>query len=263
MTYTTILLERRGAVACLTLNRPDRLNAFNGEMHAEVQDALSAIEGADAYRALLLTGAGRAFCAGQDLAARKPSGDGTPPDLGASLDQYYNPLVRRLRALPMPVIAAVNGVAAGGGANLALACDLVLAARSASFVQPFARIGLVPDCGGTWTLPRLVGRARALGLAMLGDKLPAERAEEWGLIWRCVDDSALAEEADRLAARLAAQPTQGLAMMKQAFDAAGTNDLDAQLDLERDLQRRAGRTEDYREGVAAFLEKRSPRFTGR
>ncbi len=185
------------------------------------------------------------------------------PDLGASIETNYNPLVRALRDLPMPVVCAVNGVAAGAGANLAFACDIVLAARSASFIQAFCKIGLIPDSGGTWTLPRLVGHARAMGLAMLGDKLSAEQAEAWGLIWKAIDDDTLAGEAAALARHLATQPTHGLALIKRALHASSTNDLDTQLDLERDLQREAGHSRDYREGVAAFIEKRAPRFEGR
>jgi 2-(1,2-epoxy-1,2-dihydrophenyl)acetyl-CoA isomerase len=261
-TYETIRLDLDDAVATLTLDRPDKLNSVNRVMHGELRAALDAAEAAGA-RCLVLTGAGRGFCAGQDLSDRRSLPDGDAPDLGLGLDTLYNPLVRRLRALPMPTVAAVNGIAAGAGANLALACDVVLAARSAGFIQAFARIGLVPDCGGTWFLPRLVGRARALALALTGDKLSAEDAAAWGLIWRVVDDDFLIEEAHALAARLAAMPTRALALTRRAIDAAGANGLDAQLDLERDLQREAGRSSDYREGVAAFLEKRPPRFTGR
>ena len=211
----------------------------------------------------MLTGAGRAFCAGQDLSDRAVAPGDEPRDLGASLDTLYNPLVRTLRNLELPVISAVNGVAAGAGANVALAADIVLAARSASFIQAFCKLGLVPDSGGTYTLPRLVGRARAMGLALLGDKLPADRAEEIGLIWKAVDDDKLMTEAMALARHLATQPTKGLAMIKQAINASLGNDLDTQLDLERDLQRIAGRSADYQEGVNAFLEKRPPRFQGK
>jgi len=220
------------------------------------------VEADPAIRALLLTGAGRGFCAGQDLSDRSfPTGEA--PDLGATLERLYNPLVRRLRALPKPVVCAVNGVAAGAGANLALACDLVLAARSARFIQAFCRIGLIPDCGGTWLLPRLVGEARAKALALLGEPLSAEQAEAWGLIWQVCDDEALLPTAHALCARLASQPTRALGLIKQAIQAGATNDLDTQLDLERDLQRAAGQGDDYREGVAAFLAKRPPAFTGR
>jgi 2-(1,2-epoxy-1,2-dihydrophenyl)acetyl-CoA isomerase len=257
----TILVENRDGYRQITLNRPDRLNALNAEMADALMAALDAAEADEACRAVLLTGAGRGFCAGQDLTEVAPTEAG-PPDLGAVLDRY-NALVRKLRAIPMPVVCAVNGVAAGAGANLALACDIVLATRSASFIQAFSRIGLVPDCGGTWVLPRLVGAARARALAILAEPLPAERAAEWGLIWQAVDDGRLIGEAQALAARLARQATIGIALTKRALDAAETNDLDAQLDLERELQVEASRTPDYAEGVRAFLEKRAPDFTGR
>lgn len=262
MTYRTIELEIADGVAEVALNRPDRLNSFTGEMHGELRDALARVQAEPAVRCLLLTGRGRGFCAGQDLQDRAATANAEAPDLGDSLQQNYNPLIRTLTGLPFPVIAAVNGVAAGAGANIALACDIVLAARSASFVQAFCRLGLVPDSGGTWLLPHLAGRARAMGLAMLGDKLPAQQAAAWGMIWDCLPDEALMPRARDLARHLATQPTAGLARIRQAINAAGSNSLDAQLDLERDLQRQAGRSADYREGVAAFLEKREPRFTG-
>jgi len=261
--YDNILFERTGSYAVLTLNRPDKLNAFNPPMHLDIRAALDELEGDAAIRALLITGAGRAFCSGADLSERRRAPGEPPPDTGEYLDKYYNPLVRRLVALPMPVICAVNGVAAGAGANIALACDIVLAARSASFIQAFARIGLIPDAGGTYHLPRLIGRARARGMMMTAEPVPAETAEAWGLIWRCVDDDKLMEEAQALAARLAGQPTRSFALAKQALAASPTNTLDAQLDLERDLQREAGKTEDFREGVEAFFEKRKPNFKGR
>lgn len=254
-----LLLDRRGAWMEVTLNRPERLNALDATLHGELAAALE-MAAADDCRAVLITGAGRGFCAGQDLAARA-FGD-QPPDLGASLEAHYNPLVRRIRALRKPVICAVNGVAAGAGANIALACDIVLAARSAKFIQSFARIGLIPDSGGTFFLPRLIGDARARALMLLAEPLPAETAAEWGLIWKVVDDAALMDIARAMAAHLATQPTQGLALMKDAFNASPGNSLDDQLDLERDLQRAAGRTPDYREGVRAFMEKRPARFTG-
>jgi 2-(1,2-epoxy-1,2-dihydrophenyl)acetyl-CoA isomerase len=258
----SILVERAAGYRVLTLNRPDRLNAFTEDMHRELMRALLEAEADPECRALLLTGAGRGFCAGQDLTNRMFE-PGVVPDLSRTLDTFYNPLVRKLRDLPMPVVCAVNGVAAGAGANVALSCDIVLAGRSAKFIQAFAKIGLVPDSGGTWFLPRLVGRARARGLAMLAEPLTAEQAESWGLIWKVVDDHALMDEARRLAGHLATQPTVGLALTKKALDAAETNTLDAQLDLERDLQAEAGRTPDYAEGVQAFLGKRPASFTGR
>jgi len=263
MSYQTILLETAAGIARLTLNRPERLNSFNTEMHAEVQDALAALQREGSARVLVITGAGRGFCAGQDLSDRVVAPGGAPPDLGASIERGYKPLILALRRLPLPVIAAVNGVAAGAGANIALACDLVLAARSATFIQAFARIGLVPDSGGTWILPRLVGHARALGLALLGDKLPAEQAAQWGLIWRCVDDAQLGTEVDTLARQLAAAPTRGLARTKQAMLEGWSRTLEQQLDIERDYQQELGHSADYAEGVAAFMEKRVPRFTGR
>ena len=258
----SVLVDRRGAWSIVTLNRPERLNAFNEEMHRRLAAILDEAAADESCRALLLTGSGRGFCAGQDLSERA-QGDGGPPDLGATLEQFYNPLIRRLRTMRKPVVCAVNGVAAGAGANIALACDIVLAARSAKFIQAFARIGLIPDSGGTFFLPRLVGEARARGLALLAEPISADQAQAWGLIWQALDEEALRREAEGLTARLAAQPTQGLALIKEALNASGANGLDAQLDLERDLQRRAGRTLDYAEGVRAFLEKRPATFTGR
>lgn len=263
MTYSTILFEVAEGVATLTFNRPDKLNSFTTEMHAEVRDALARVQADPSIRCLLLTAAGRGFCAGQDLSDRAVAPGSAMPDLGESLEKNYNPLVRALRGLEFPVVCAVNGVAAGAGANIALACDIVLAARSASFIQPFCKLGLVPDSGGTWFLPRLVGAGRATALAMLGDKVSAEQAEAWGMIYKVVDDAALRDEATKLARHLATQPTKGLALIKQAMQASATNTLDEQLDLERDLQRQAGRTQDYREGVAAFTEKRAPKFEGK
>src|SRR5579872_4832481 len=263
MSYQTILFEASEGIARLTLNRPERLNSFNTVMHSEVQDALAGMQREDSARVLILTGAGRGFCAGQDLGDRVVAPGGAPPDLGRSIEQGYKPLILALRRLALPVIAAVNGVAAGAGANIALACDLVLAARSATFIQAFAKIGLVPDSGGTWALPRLVGHARAMGLALLGEKLPAEQAAAWGLIWRCVEDGQLASEVDKLARQLAAAPTRGLARTKQAMLEGWSRTLEQQLDVERDYQRELGRSADYAEGVAAFMAKRVPSFTGR
>ena len=263
MSYAHIELSIAGGVARLTLNRPDRLNSFNDAMHAEVRDALALLRIDESVRVLVLTGAGRGFCAGQDLSDRAVAPGDPSVDLGASIERNYRPLVLALRALPMPVLCAVNGVAAGAGANLALACDIVIATRSASFIQAFCKIGLIPDSGGTWFLPRLVGDARAMGLALLGDKLPAEQAAAWGLIWQCVDDAELAPTVERLLEQLAVAPTRGLAAIKRALHESAGNALAAQLDLERDVQRELGRSNDYREGVSAFLAKRPAQFTGR
>lgn len=253
--------EQSGAWCKIVLNRPERLNAFNDAMHKALAQALEDAASNKSCRAILLTGAGRAFCAGQDLHDRVAAVSPTI-DLGQTIEKFYNPLVRRLRALPKPVVCAVNGVAAGAGANIALACDIVLAARSAKFIQAFVKIGLVPDAGGSFFLPRLIGEARARALAMTGEPLSAEMAAAWGLIWKVVDDDALLAEAEALTSHLATQPTQALALIKQAFAESSGNTLDAQLDLERDIQRRAGRTPDYAEGTRAFLEKRKPSFTG-
>ena len=258
---TDILLNRDGAVATIILNRPDKLNSFTRAMHTELRAALASVEADRSVRALILTGAGRGFCAGQDLADLSFT-PGAMTDLGELIHDNFNPLVRRIQALPIPVIASVAGVAAGAGANLALACDIVLAACSASFVQAFSKIGLVPDSGGSWLLPQRIGMARALGLAMLAEKLPAPQAEQWGLIWKCVDDDSLATETAQLARHLAAQPTKALGMIKAALRASVNNTLDAQLDLERDMQAELGRSHDYAEGVNAFLEKRAARFEG-
>src|SRR5712692_4994399 len=254
----TILVETHAHYRLITLNRPERLNALTVEMAEALSAALDAAAADESCRALLITGAGRAFCAGQDLTAIV----GLPPtEIGHLLD-HYNPLIRKLRALPLPVICAVNGVAAGAGANLALACDIVLAAQSASFVQAFAKIGLIPDCGGTWFLPRLVGMARARALALLAEPLPAETAAEWGMIWQAIADGRLMEEAHVLATRLASGPANALALTKRALDEALINSLDRQLDVERDLQAKAGISPDHAEGVRAFLDKRPPIFTG-
>jgi 2-(1,2-epoxy-1,2-dihydrophenyl)acetyl-CoA isomerase len=258
-----LIFARADGVATLTLNRPDKLNAFTVGLHRALAAALDAVEGDATIRAVLLTGAGRGFCAGQDLAERAATMASGKQEGPSALEAWYNPLIRRLRRLEKPVVCAVNGVAAGAGANVALACDIVLAARSASFIQSFARIGLVPDAGGSYVLPRLVGMARARALAMLGDRLSAAQAAEWGLIWRVVEDDALMGEATALARHLAEQPTRALALIKQALNASPGNTLDQQLDLERDLQAQAAATEDFREGIAAFLEKRPPRFVGK
>jgi 2-(1,2-epoxy-1,2-dihydrophenyl)acetyl-CoA isomerase len=261
-----VLAARQGPVLTLTLNRPAALNSFTSGLHQALMQALEAAAADSEVRCLVLTGAGRGFCAGQDLAdpMAAPAAPGQPPtDLRAVLDTHYKPLLQRLRSMPVPVIAAVNGVAAGAGANLALNCDFVLAARSASFIQAFAKIGLVPDTGGTWLLPRIVGRARALGLAMLGDKLPAADAERIGLIWKCVDDEALAAETATLAGRLAAMPIQALVATRAAFDGAGQMSFEQAIEQEADVQSRLGRAHDYLEGVAAFGAKRAPLFTDR
>jgi 2-(1,2-epoxy-1,2-dihydrophenyl)acetyl-CoA isomerase len=263
MSYETILFEQADGIARLTLNRPDRLNSFTVQMHEEVRDALAKVKADASSRVLVLTGAGRGFCAGQDLGDRSISPGGSATDLGESIEKRYKPLILSIRALELPVIAAVNGVAAGAGANIALACDLVLAVKSASFIQSFSKLGLVPDSGGTWTLPRLVGSARAMGLALLGDKLSAEQAAQWGLIWRCVEDAEFASAVDALAKQLAAAPTKGLARTKQALYASWENTLEQQLDVERDYQRELGFSADYAEGVAAFTAKRAPNFSGR
>ena len=260
--HAPILIAPRDGWVMLTLNRPDRLNAFDEPMHHALATALDTIAQDDTIRAVLLTGAGRGFCAGQDLAAIGYAPDGTPPDIGATVDKFYNPLIRRLRALPKPIICAVNGVAAGAGANIALACDIVLAARSAKFIQAFAKIGLVPDSGGSFFLPRLIGEARARALMLLAEPITADQAQTWGMIWKAIDDTALISEAEALTAHLATQPTQTLALIKQAMNASAHNTLNTQLDLERDLQTKAGFTPDHAEGVRAFIEKRPPVFTG-
>ncbi len=262
MNYQTIQYSLADAVARLTLNRPEKLNSFNGEMHAEVRDAIGRV-GKDGARVLVLTGAGRGFCAGQDLGDRQVAPGGARADLGESIERNYKPLILSLRSLTVPTIAAVNGVAAGAGASLALACDIVIATRSASFIQAFSKLGLVPDSGATWLLPRLVGHARALGLAMLGERLPAADAAAWGLIWRCVEDADFGTVVDKLAVELAAAPTRGMVRTREAMLGSWTQTLAEQLDVERDFQRELGFTDDYAEGVAAFAEKRTPRFAGR
>ena len=263
MSDATILVASLGPVRQITLNRPQALNSFTAAMHGELLQALNDVAADETVRAVVITGAGRGFCAGQDLTDPAMVDTGQGLDVGAVIDRHYRPLALRVRSMPVPVLAAVNGVAAGAGANLALCCDLVLAARSASFIQAFSKIGLVPDCGGTWLLPRLVGRARALGLAMLGDKLPAEEAQRIGLIWQCVDDAALADTAQALALRLAAMPSRALVETRRVLDESGGLDLAGALALEAETQRELGRGADFREGVAAFFAKRAPVFKDR
>ena len=262
MTYQNILFTIEQGIATLTLNRPDKLNSFTQAMHEEVRDAIAKVNADNSVRVFVLTGAGRGFCAGQDLSDRAVEPGSKGVDLGESVEKNYAPLVLALKALPMPVICAVNGVAAGAGANLALACDIVIAGKSASFVEVFCKLGLIPDTGGTFFLPRLIGSARAMGLAMLGEKLTAEKAEDWGLIWKCVEDAQLAEEARKLAVHFSTAPTKGLAYTKQALAASGTNTLPQQLALEARMMSELGNSDDYREGVAAFMEKRAPQFKG-
>lgn len=259
MDYDTIDFKLDANIARITLNRPDRLNSFTAHMHEELRDALRQ---AAESRVVVLTGAGRGFCAGQDLGDRAVSSGSAPVDLGTTVETCWNPLITQLAHMPQPVIARVNGVAAGAGANVALGCDIVVAGRSAKFIQSFSAIGLIPDSGGSWILPRLVGQARALGLALTGEPLPAEKAEEWGLIWKCVDDDALDSEVDSLAQKLASLPPLGLAAIKSIIRSTWSRTLDQELHLQRNEMRRLGYTQDYREGVAAFLEKRTPSFTG-
>ena len=263
MSYQTILFEKQDGIAVITLNRPDKLNSFTVAMHLELRDAIARLKADPEVRVLLLTGAGRGFCAGQDLDDRAVTPGGEGVDLGQSIEQYYGPLVKSLRALRFPVICAVNGVAAGAGANLPLACDIVIAARSASFVEVFCKLGLIPDTGGTYFLPRLVGTARAMGMALLGQRISAEQAEQWGLIWQCVDDAELMVQARAMARQFASAATLGLAATKATLYRSPAHTLEQQLDLERDTMRTLGHSRDYQEGVTAFQEKRVPQFTGR
>jgi len=262
MSERSILVDHKDAVCILTLNRPDKLNSFNAEMHEQLARELENIAANDEIRALVLTGAGRAFCAGQDLSERTFDPD-VDMDVGSSLDKYYNPLVKCLRSLPMPVITAVNGVAAGAGANIALTGDIVVAARSARFIQAFSRIGLIPDAGGTYILTQKLGEMRAKALAMLATPLSAERAEQWGLVWQVYEDETFMDDVMELATTLSTKATTALALTKQAIHAVATNSYSEQLNLERKLQGLAGRTQDYREGVTAFKEKRDAKFTGK
>ncbi|CAM3743606.1 2-(1,2-epoxy-1,2-dihydrophenyl)acetyl-CoA isomerase PaaG [Xenorhabdus thuongxuanensis] len=261
---STVLTDIQAGVLSITLNRPECLNSFNEELHRQLSQAMDIAEQDKSVRCVLLTGTGRGFCAGQDLNDRNAIiSDGCIPDLGQSVERYYNPLIRRMTSLPKPIICAVNGVAAGAGVSLALACDIVIASRTASFIQAFCRIGLTPDSGGSWFLPHKIGQARAMGMALLGDKISAEQALDWGMIWQVVEPEELEDKTQKLALHLAAQPTLALGCIKQATYAAATNTLEQQLALERDLQRLCGHSEDFREGVNAFIEKRQPTFKGK
>ena len=263
MNFETITFSLDAGIARLTLNRPDKLNSFTGEMHAELRVALASIQNDTSVRVLVLTGAGRAFSAGQDLADPAMAAiDGKMPDIGNVVEASYKPLILRLQNLRVPTIAAVNGIAAGAGASVALACDLVIATKSASFLQAFSKIGLIPDTGGTWFLPQRVGMARAMGLALLADKLPAEKAADWGLIWQCVDDAEFAAAVDKLAQQLSTAPTKALVRTRQAMHAAPGHTLEQQLSMEGGFMRELGWSPDYAEGVAAFMDKRAPNFTG-
>lgn len=262
--FKTIQVSVDAGVAEITLNRPDKLNSFNGDMHEELRTALDGLLDEGSTRAVILTGSGRGFCAGQDLSDRTVSSEeDKAPNLSASVEMNYNPLIRRLTTYPMPVICAVNGVAAGAGASITMACDFVLAARSASFILSFAKIGLVPDSGSSWHLARAIGLPRAKALAMLGNKLSADQAEQWGLIYQVHDDENLMTEARKLAGHLATQPTTALANIKRLLNSSFDRSLMAQLELEREAMHFLGQSDDYQEGVAAFMEKRAPKFTGK
>ncbi|MCF8474106.1 MAG: 2-(1,2-epoxy-1,2-dihydrophenyl)acetyl-CoA isomerase PaaG [Emcibacter sp.] len=263
MSYKNIEFNITEGLAILTFNRPKSLNSFNGEMHEEVRDAITKVENDKNIRCLLITGNGRGFCTGQDLNDRATKPGTERRDLTETLEKNYNPLILKLANLPIPVVCAVNGVAAGAGANIALACDMVFAAKSAKFIQIFCKIGLIPDCGGTYNLPRLVGTARAMGLTLTGEPIMAEQAEEWGMIWKAVDDEDLMDVALKQARYFTTQPTFGLSLIKKAIRCSSNNDLETQLSLEKDYQKQAGFSDDYQEGVAAFLEKRQPTFTGK
>lgn len=263
MDYKNIRFSVESGVGFITLNRPETLNSFTVDMHLEFREALTKCAEDESIRCVLLTGEGRGFCAGQDLNDRAVSPGDAAPDLGESVEKYYNPMIRLITTMEKPVICAVNGVAAGAGANIAFACDIVIAARTANFIESFCKLGLIPDSGGTWSLPRLVGLPRAKAIAMLGPKISAEQAQQWGMIWDVADDDALQETATTLATQLATQPTKGFAFTKQALSASATNSLDQQLELEKELMRAAGQTEDYKEGVDAFMNKRKPSFVGR
>lgn len=262
MAFENIRFEVDGGIARLTLHRPDKLNSFTGAMHGELRSAIDTVQSDHCIRVLVLTGSGRAFCAGQDLGDPEMAMTPNAPDIGNVVEKYYKPLILSLQNLRVPTIAAVNGIAAGAGASVALACDLVIAAKSASFLQAFSKIGLVPDTGGTWFLPQRVGMARAMGLAMLAEKLPAEKAEQWGLIWQAVEDAELSPTVEKLAAQLASMPTKALVRTRQAMHAAPTHTLEQQLSMEGGFMRELGWSPDYAEGVAAFMEKRAPKFTG-
>ncbi len=263
MNWQTLQVDEFPGWVRITLDRPDQLNSVSAILRDELVSCFSALHGRSDLRAVLLTAAGRAFCTGQDLKERYRGEDDPPPDLGEALEQGFNRLVRLIRTLPQPVVCGVNGVAAGAGANLALACDIVIAARSARFIQSFSRVGLMPDTGGSWWLPNRVGHARAAGLALLAEAIDAETAASWGLIWRCVDDGELAAACEHTLEMLLQRAPLALTAIKQALEAAAGNSLEAQLDLERDLQQQLGRSDDYREGVAAFMEKRNPSYKGR